>query len=47
MLEEDDAFAAETAGEEDEDGARDKGGAWAGGFDGFADLMEKQCQYCS
>ncbi len=45
MLQEDDALAAETAGEEDEDGAGGEGGAWAGGFDGFADLHEEEvCQ---
>lgn len=38
VLEEDDALAAETAGEEDEDCPGDEGGAGAGGVDGFADL---------
>lgn len=38
MLEEDDALAAETAGEEDENAARLEGVAGAGGVDGFADL---------
>ena len=38
MLEEDDALAAETAGEEDENAARLEGVAGAGGMDGFADL---------
>ena len=38
MLEEDDALAAETAGEEDENAAGLKGVAGAGGVDGFADL---------
>lgn len=44
VLEEDDALAAETAGEEDEDGAGGEGGAGAGGFDGFADLHGELCQ---
>ena len=38
VLEEDDALAAETAGEEDEDAAGLEGVARAGGVDGFADL---------
>ena len=45
MLEEDDALAAETAGEEDEDAARLEGVAGAGGVYGFADL-EGGCQWC-
>lgn len=39
VFEEDDALAAETAGEEDEDAAWLEGGAWTGGVDGFADLI--------
>lgn len=38
VLEEDDALAAETAGEEDENAAGLEGVAGAGGVDGFADL---------
>ena len=38
MLEEDDALAAESAGEEDEDAARLEGVAGAGGMNGFTDL---------
>ena len=42
MLEEDDALATEAAGEEDENGAGDEGGAWASGLDGFADLIDRK-----
>ena len=42
MLEEDDALAAETAGEEDENAARLERVAGTGGVDGFADL-ERGC----
>lgn len=38
VFKEDDALAAEAAGEEDEDGAGLEREAGAGGVDGFADL---------
>lgn len=40
MLEEDDALAAETTSEEDQDTARLERRAGTGGVNGFADLMD-------
>lgn len=42
MLEENDALAAEAAGEEDEDGTRLEGGAGFGRVDRFANLMRQR-----
>ncbi len=47
MLEEDDALAAETACEEDEDGAGLESFAGAGVVDGFADLAGRVLIWCS
>lgn len=41
MLEENDALAAETAGEEDQDGTGLERGTRLGGADGLADLREE------
>ncbi len=46
MLEKDDALAAETTSEEDEDGAGLESSAGFGRMDGFADLMRQTVSSC-